>query len=38
MIARLRGIAWWLVFNVPLGQFAPYVFGFAIGSKPVQEK
>ena len=24
----------WLVWNVPLGELAPYVFGLAIGSKP----
>lgn len=25
-------IAFWLVFNVPLGRLAPYVFNFAMGS------
>lgn len=24
----------WLVWNVPLGKLAPYVFGFAIGRMP----
>lgn len=31
----LRMAAMWLVFNVPLGIAAPYVFGFAIGAKPL---
>ena len=31
----LRDAALWLVFNVPMGRAAPYVFGFAIGAKPL---
>ena len=26
----------WVVYNVPLGRLAPYVFGLAIGIKPVK--
>jgi len=29
----MRRFAMWLVFNVPLGRFAPAVFGFAMGAK-----
>lgn len=29
----LQRIAMWAVWNVPLGRFAPAVFGFAIGRK-----
>lgn len=29
----MRKIAMWLVWNVPLGGFAPMVFGFAVGKK-----
>jgi len=31
-------IIWWLseTFWIPLGRFAPYVFGKMIGSKPVE--
>lgn len=38
MIVRLRGVAMWMVFNIPLGRLAPYVFGFAIGSKPARKE
>ena len=28
----------WLVWNVPLGKLAPWVFGLAIGEKPEKVK
>ena len=28
----------WLVWNVPLGKLAPWVFGLAIGAKPEKAK
>lgn len=28
----------WLVWNVPLGKLAPWVFGLAIGAKPEKVK
>lgn len=34
----MRRIAMWLVWNVPLGRFAPAVFGFALGAKHRKEK
>jgi hypothetical protein len=30
----LQRLAKWLVFNIPLGRLAPYILGFALGSKP----
>jgi hypothetical protein len=30
----MRKILFWLVKNVPLGMFAPYVFGLAVGRMP----
>jgi hypothetical protein len=32
----LRDLAWWVVWNVSVGKLAPYLFGYAIGSKPVK--
>jgi hypothetical protein len=29
----LRKLAMWAVWNLPLGRYAPQVFGFAVGSK-----
>ena len=37
-MSTLRQVAMWLVWNVPLGRFAPLVMGFAMGSKPVRIK
>lgn len=34
----LRSMSMWLVWNVPLGRFAPNVMGFALGSKPQKRK
>lgn len=34
----LRRFAMWLVWNIPLGRFAPHVLGFAVGSKGVRVK
>lgn len=31
-----RKIAYWLVWNVPLGDLAPYVFAYSINSKPIK--
>ena len=31
---KLRGVLFWLVWNVPLGKLAPYILGIALGSKP----
>jgi len=28
-----RKIAMWVVWNIPVGKYAPTLFGFAIGSK-----
>lgn len=28
----------WLVFNIPLGKLAPYVFGLAVGRKPEKKR
>lgn len=36
VMKMLRGIAMWLVWNVPLGRFAPHVFKFAIGAKKMR--
>lgn len=33
-----RKIAMWMVWNVPLGRFAPAVMGFAMNSKPIPLK
>ena len=30
----LRGLLFWLVWNVPLGRLAPHILGIALGSKP----
>lgn len=30
----LRRAALWLVFNVPMGKLAPWMMGFALGSRP----
>lgn len=30
-----RSIAMWMVWNVPLGRFAPALMGYAMQSKPV---
>jgi hypothetical protein len=35
---RMRSFLFCLVGNVPLGPLAPWVFGLAIGSKPVRMK
>ena len=35
-IGIIRRFLFWLVFNAPLGKLAPWVFGLAIGSKPVK--
>lgn len=32
----MRKIAWWIVWNIPVGFLAPYLFGYAINSKPVK--
>ena len=34
----LRSAAMWMVWNVPLGNFAPKLMGFAMNSKPVKKK
>ena len=28
---QMRKLAMWLIDNIPLGRFAPYIFKFAIG-------
>lgn len=33
LLFPFRRAAMWAVWNMPLGRFAPAVFGFAIGSK-----
>ena len=33
---KLRTLAIWLVWNVPLGPLAPHVLGFGLNSKPVR--
>lgn len=30
----MRKFLMWIVWNIPLGKLAPWVFGLAIGSKP----
>lgn len=30
----MRNFLMWFVWNVPLGKFAPYVFGLAVGQIP----
>ena len=30
----MRRFLFWLVWNVPLGRFAPHMLGLALGSKP----
>ena len=32
LLKPLQSFAMWLVWNVPLGRFAPHVFAFAMGS------
>lgn len=32
----MRTLAFWLLDNIPLGRLAPWVFGIAIGRKPVK--
>ncbi len=32
----MRRIGWWLFHRIPLGRFAPHVFGWLVGSKPVR--
>lgn len=32
----LNKIGWWLMDNIPMGGLAPRLFGWLIGSKPVQ--
>jgi len=31
----MRKILFWLIFNVRLGRFAPFIMGLALGSKPI---
>lgn len=30
----MRGFLFWMIHNVPLGPFAPWVFGLAVGRMP----
>jgi hypothetical protein len=30
----MRGVFFWLVWNVPLGPLAPWIFGLAMGRMP----
>lgn len=30
----MNNLLLWIVFNIPLGKFAPYVLGIALGSIP----
>jgi len=30
----MRRFLFWLVWNIPLGRFAPWILGLAFGSKP----
>jgi outer membrane biogenesis lipoprotein LolB len=30
----MRGLLFWLVWNIPLGHLAPWVLGLALGSRP----
>lgn len=32
----MRRLLMWLVWNVPLGRLAPWVFGLAVGARPVR--
>ena len=32
----LRSVAMWVVWNIPCGNFAPRLMGFALNSKPVK--
>ena len=34
----MRKFAMWIVWNVPIGRLAPWLFGFAMGSKPHKVK
>jgi hypothetical protein len=34
----MRKLLFWLVWNIPLGRFAPWILGVALGSKPIKLK
>ena len=33
----IRSVAMWIVWNIPCGNFAPRLIGFAMNSKPVKK-
>jgi len=33
----MRNLLFWLVWNIPLGRIAPWLFGLAIGRMPHKE-
>ena len=35
-MSLIRSVAMWVVWNIPCGNFAPRLMGFALNSKPVK--